>query len=191
MANVTTGFSKPYVAKYANTTGTNVYTDGMLLARGVSVSVEADSVDDNNFYADNIIAESEKGNITGGTLTLTVDGLSTEAKKLILGLPNASGSWVAYGDEADPPYVGVGFIRRTMNLGSTSYWGVVFPKCKFTYFNEDAETSEEQINWQTLELEATFLRDDTTHHNWKMVSSSGYSTESAAEAAVKAYLSIT
>ena len=45
MAYVTTGFSLPYVAKYANTTGTNVFSDGTKLARGVSVSVDADVVD--------------------------------------------------------------------------------------------------------------------------------------------------
>ena len=75
MAYVTTGFSLPYVALYSNPSGTNVYTSGQLLARGVSVSVEADTVDDNNFYADNILAETENGAVSGGTITLTVDGL--------------------------------------------------------------------------------------------------------------------
>lgn len=69
MAYVTTGFSLPYVAKYANTTGTNVFSDGIKLARGVSVTVDADTVDDNNFYADNVIAETENGAVSGGTNT--------------------------------------------------------------------------------------------------------------------------
>ena len=45
MAYVTTGFSLPYVAKYSNPSGTNVFADGIKLARGVSVSVDADTVD--------------------------------------------------------------------------------------------------------------------------------------------------
>lgn len=192
MAYVTTGFSLPYVAKYANTTGTNVFSDGTKLARGVSVSVDADVVDDNNFYADNIIAESENGNVSGGTLTLTVDGLSAEARRLIMGLPTANtAGWVSYGDSAVQPYVGVGFLRRTMNNGVTNYWAVVFPKCKFAFDGEDAETQEEQISWQTKELEATFMRDDTANHVWKYVNDTAYATEALAEAALKSFLSIT
>ena len=192
MAYVTTGFSLPYVAKYANTTGTNVFSDGIKLARGVSVAVDADVVDDNNFYADNVIAESENGNVSGGTLTLTVDGLSPTARRLIMGLPTANtAGWTSYGDSAAQPYVGVGFLRRTMNDGTTNWWAVVFPKCKFAFDGEDAETAEDQISWQTKELEATFMRDDTSNHVWKYVNDTAYATEALAEAALKTFLSIT
>ena len=187
---VTTGFSKPYVALYSNPSGTNVFSDGMLLARGVSVSTDIDEVEDNNFYADNIVAETEKGNITGGTLTLTVDGLDSAARKLVLGLPTAADGWTAYGDEATLPYVGVGFIRRCMYQGTTFYQTVVFPKCRFSFWSEEAETQEEQISWQTQELEASFLRDDTAKHNWKYVGDTDYTTEAAAEAALKTFLNI-
>lgn len=187
---VTTGFSKPYVALYSNPSGTNVFSDGMLLARGVSVSTDIDEVEDNNFYADNIVAETEKGNITGGTLTLTVDGLDSAARRLVLGLPTAADGWTAYGDEATLPYVGVGFIRRCMYQGATFYQAVVFPKCRFSFWSEEAETQEEQISWQTQELEASFLRDDTAKHNWKYVGDTNYTTEAAAEDALKSFLSI-
>lgn len=187
---VTTGFSKPYVALYSNPSGTNVFSGGMLLARGVSVSTDIDEVEDNNFYADNIVAETEKGNITGGTLTLTVDGLDSAARRLVLGLPAAEDGWTAYGDEATLPYVGVGFIRRCMYQGTTFYQAVVFPKCRFSFWSEEAETQEEQISWQTQELEASFLRDDTAKHNWKYVGDTDYTTEALAEAALKSFLSI-
>ena len=192
MAYVTTGFSLPYVAKYANTTGTNVFSDGIKLARGVSVSVDADVVDDNNFYADNILAETENGVVSGGTVTLTVDGLSPAARRLIMGLPTANtAGWTSYGDSAVQPYVGVGFLRRTMNNGVTNWWAVVFPKCKFAFDEDNAETQEEQIDWQTTELEATFMRDDTANHAWKYVNDTAYTTEALAEAALKTFLSIT
>lgn len=193
MAYVTTGFSLPYVALYSNPSGTNVFSSGTLLARGVSVSCDVDVVDDNNFYADNILAETESGAVSGGTLTLTVDGLSPSARRLIYGLPaaNTSTGWTAVGDDATNPYVGVGFIRRTMNSGTTNYWAVVFPKCRFNFYGEEAETSEDQINWQTVELEAQFLRDDTEKHNWKYVNDTAYATEALAEAALKSFLGIT
>lgn len=191
MAYVTTGFSLPYVALYSNPSGTNVFSSGAKLARGVSVAVDATVVDDNNFYADNILAETENGVVSGGTLTLTVDGLDAAARRLIYGLPSADGDgWTAYGDDATMPYVGVGFLRRTMNNGTTNWWAVVFPKCKFAFDGEDAETQEDQISWQTKELEATFMRDDTADHNWKYVNDTPYTSEALAEAALKTFLSI-
>lgn len=72
---VCTGFSKPIVAKYTKGTSGITYSDGQLLGRGVSISASADQADDNNFYADNIIAETESGVFTSGELSLTIDGL--------------------------------------------------------------------------------------------------------------------
>lgn len=196
MANgrVITGFSLPYVAVYGTTTGTDGieldYSDGQILARGVSASLSIDASDDNNFYADNVVAESATGMFGGGELTLTVDGLLDSAQKLILGLPNADGDgWYHYGDDMDIPYVGVGFIVRYMSDGVTSYVPVVLHKCKFKVPNTDANTQEDSIDWQTQELSATIMRDDTANHEWKVVGTA-FSTEAAAEALIKSYLSI-
>ena len=196
MAYVTTGFSKPYYALYAASGGSVTYSNGANLARGVSVAVDATVVEDNNFYADNILAESENGQVSGGTLTLTVDGLSPAARRAIYGLPAAAttgtyNGYTGYGDEATMPFVGVGFIRRTMNNGTTNYWAVVFPKVKFAFDGEDAQTSEDQISWQTKELSASFFKDDTANHNWKYVNDTAFTTEALAEAAIKTFLSIT
>ena len=179
---VTTGFSLPYVALYSQVGGVVTYSSGQKLARGVSVAVDATVVEDNNFY--------------GGTLTLTVDGLDMAARRKIFGLPAAASAgtysgWTAFGDEATMPFVGVGFIRRIMYQGTTYYQAVLFPKCKFAYDGEDAATQEDQISWQTRELSATFMRDDTAHHNWKYVHETQFTSESAAETALKALMSIT
>lgn len=196
MANgrVITGFSKPYVAKYATTESSgNIvlsYSSGQILARGVSASMSVESSDDNNFYADNIIAETAAGSFGSGELTLTVDGLLDSATKLVLGLPAADGDgWTHYGDSMDIPYVGVGFIVRYMSGGSTSYVPVVLHKCKFAVPNIDAATQEDAIDFQTQELTATVLRDDTANHEWRVVGTA-VTTEAAAEALIKSYLSI-
>lgn len=188
MANgrVITGFSKPYVGTYAESSGTISYSDEQILARGVSVDVSLESSDDNNFYADNILAESAAGQFGGGTLTLTVDGLKDAAAKLILGLPAADGDgWTAYGDSAVIPYVGVGFIIRYMEDGVTSYMPVFFPKVKFAQPNISAATQEDSIDWQTEELTATILRADDANHNW-MYKGAAVSTEALAETALQA-----
>ena len=100
VGKVTIGFSKPYVAKYSESGGVVTYSAGQLLARGVSVSAEVDSSDNNNFYADNIIAESDAGTFSGGTVTLTVDGLLQDAEKLIQGLAAANtAGFLVYDDD--------------------------------------------------------------------------------------------
>ena len=188
---VCTGYSKPYVALYVNTAGVISYTDGQLLARGVSVSLDIDAADDNNFYADNIIAESASGTFGGGSVTLVNDGLKRAAARLIYGLPAADGDgWVACDDDTDIPHVGIGYIKRYMEDGVTSYVPVVLKKCKFAMFGDDAETQEDEIDWQTQELTATVMRDDSTKHCWRLLGNE-YSTEALAEAALKAALDIT
>ena len=192
MANgrVRTGFSKPYVALYSATENTVTYSSGMILARGVEVNVEAETSDDNNFYADNIIAESASGVFTGGTVTLTVDGLKDAAAKLILGLPTAGeDGWFNYGDSMQIPYVGIGFVVRYMEDGVTSYVPIVLPKAMFATPSEAATTQGEEIDWQTQELTAKIFRDDTANHNWKKVNA-GQTTEAAAEALIKTFLGI-
>ena len=72
---VITGFSKPYVAKLSEGIGgIYTYNYGMLIARGVNVSITPDTGDDNNFHADNVQTETGKNSFTGGELTLIVDG---------------------------------------------------------------------------------------------------------------------
>lgn len=187
---VITGFSKPYVAKYAASEGTVTYSNGMKLARGVEVSISPESTDDNNFYADNVLAESDSGRFTGGELTLTVDGLLIAAEQLIMGLPTAGqDGWTAYGDDQDAPDLGVGFIVRYMSDGVTTYTPIVLAKVKFAPIEINAATQEDEIDWQTTELTATIMRGEDANHSWKFVGAD-VATEAAAETALKTKLGI-
>lgn len=189
---VGTGFSKPYVAKYVNTAGTISYTGCMVLARGVDVNISPETGSDNAFYADNVEAENAPGIFNGGTVELTVDGLHTAAARFIWGLPEAEEvngvSVLAYGDDANPPYVGIGFLRRFMSEGVTTWVPYVLRKAMFQVGNTEAATQESEIDWQTQSLTANLMRDDSTNHRWKLEGAEGYSTEAAAEAALVALL---
>lgn len=188
---VLTGFSLPYVALYGHSGTTVTYSSGQKLARGVSVSIEPESGDENNFYADNIAAESSPGVFTNGTVTLTVDGLLAAAERLIMGLPTADAQgFMHYGDDMSIPYVGIGFICRYMSDGVTTYTPVILRKCRFTSPGTDANTQGEEIDWQTQELSAAILRDDTAKHDWKYVGGDE-ADEAAAEAKIKTVFSIT
>lgn len=195
---VCTGFSKPYVAIYTNNGGNVTYSKGQLLARGVSVSIEPEVADDNTFYADNIAAEVSPGVFTGGNVTLTVDGLLQEAEQLIMGLPAPEEITVGesekvevltYGDGMQIPYVGIGFIVRYQSDGVESFSPVVLTKARFQTSSSSAETQSEEISWQTQELTATLMRDDTAKHSWKKVAAD-QSTEEGAETVLQAMLGV-
>ena len=189
--HVTTGFSKPYVALYGNTGTTLNYTDGRLLARGVSASASIETSTDNDFYADNILAESAPASFTSGDLTLTVDGLFVDAERMIMGLPAAAANgFTAYGDDQAIPFVGVGFIVRHQSAGEITYQAMIFPKVQFELISTEANTQEETIDWQTQELTAAIKRADDAARNWKQVGTPR-STEAAAEQDIKPYFAIT
>lgn len=190
---VCTGFSKPYVALYSASGTTITYSSGRVLARGVGVELELESASsDNVFYADNIAAETVAGLFTGGNVTLTVDGLLADAEKLILGLPTAdTDGWVHYGDGMSVPNVGIGFVVRYQSEGTgVTYVPVILTKCRFDVPSVSAATQEDEIDWQTQELKATVMRDDSTTHDWKIVNADK-SSEAAAEALIKAFFNIT
>lgn len=196
---VCTGFSKPYVAKYSATGSTVSYTGGMVLARGVDVNIEPKVGDSNPFYADNIEAENVPGVFTGGTVTLTVDGLLDAAEKFILGLPEPeslsygeeqTAQITSYGDTMDIPYVGIGFIVRYMSGGVTTYAPMILTKARFQTPSTSAATQKESIDWQTQKLTADLMRDDSANHDWKKVAAD-VDTESEAEEILKAMLKVT
>lgn len=193
MANgkVCTGFSKPWVALYAENNGTVSYSGGIPLARGVDVTISIEADSDNNFYADNVLAESDRQSFSSGTLSLTVDGLKDAARKLISGVTSTETagqvSFDVYDQLAVVPYVGVGFIGRYMEDGVTTYVPYILKKVKFNDPEITAATQTESIDWQTQSLEGTIMRDDSANHAWRMIGAD-QTTETAAYDAIKAVL---
>lgn len=190
---VLTGFSKPYVALYHNNGGNVTYSKGRPLARGVSVSIEPETGEDNRFYADNVAAESAPGTFAGGTATLTVDGLHQESENMVYGIPDPKEISISgektvkmyeYGEAMNIPYVGIGFVVRYMEDGVASYVATILTKTRFNTPSEEAATQEESIEWQTQELTASLMRDDSLEKNWKKRSEE-LKTEAEAEAVIR------
>ena len=199
---VATGFSKPAVALYSNTGGTTTYSSGRVLARGVDVTLDVDSADDNKFAADNGTAETAPNKFTSGSVSLTVDGLLIAAKKLIMGLPSAREVTTGTGqsaltfnlyDQGDSqaiPYVGLGYITRYMSNGITTYVPTILWKIRFNQVGKTAATQDgDEIDWQTQSLTAAISRDDTSNHNW-LSEGDDFTTEEEAWAVVAAVLGI-
>lgn len=188
---VTIGYSYPCVAKYVdNGDGTVSYTDGQELARGVAVTVSPEASDNNNFYANNIIAENDAGTFTGGQATLTCDGLLQEAEALIQGLSAADADgFINYDDTQEAPYLGVGFVIKTRSDGVDYYTPVILTKTKCSQIETSAETQGEEIDWQTQDVVFNLFKDDTTNRRWKRVGGE-LTDEATARAAVNTALGI-
>lgn len=182
---VITGFSLPYVAKYAASEGVVTYSLGQKLARGVDVIIEPNSSDANIFYSDNIEAENVPSTFTNGTATLTVDGLFQDTERFICGLQAADAEgFINYGDDQEVPTLGIGFVVRYMSDGVTTYTPVILTKANVTPQTLAAATQEESIDFQTQELQFNLYRDDTSNHRWKRVGGE-LASEAAAEAVIK------
>lgn len=186
------GLSKPMVALYSNDGNTVTYSKGAVLGKAVTFSAEVEQAEDNNLMADNGIAESDKS-FSNGTLTIGTDDLMQDASALILGITPTSigedGTELIYNDDMNVPYVGFGCVVKKKKDGVFKWRAVVFPKIMFNIPSDAADTQGETIEWQTPELTATILRDDTEKHAWKMEST--FATETEAVAYIKSKLNIT
>ena len=195
---VVMGFSKPYIAKYGVAEGKTSYTNGQRLARGVGIDIQPEEPEDSEFYADNIVAESNSDMFTKADVTVTVDGLLKEAEKFAFGLPEAVeetfGSTKAtitkYGDAAVRPELGLAYITMWKSHGKVYYQPTILTKVKFKTLADARKTHEGEIDYQTQEIGGTAYRDDSTTHDWKWEGEE-FATEAEAEAVIKAIFGVT
>lgn len=195
----TIGLSKPYYAVYSAGSGTPTYASGGVMGKATQADIEIETTEDNNLYADNAIAETDRS-FAGGTLTLSTDDLSQEVSKAILGLTEQALSDITgvtdeevqeliYDDTQQTPYLGVGFIIKKKVNGVYKWRAVVLTKVMFAVPSDSATTQGETIEWQVPELSATIMRDDSATHVWKREAT--FTTEAQAEAYIKDRLNIT
>jgi phi13 family phage major tail protein len=192
----TIGVSKPYFGKYVNTDGVITYTGGAIFAKAIEFSASIESGDDNNLYADNGIAETDRS-FGGGSLSVTTDEISQTAAAALLGITtqtiavgtNPSVTELVYDDDMTVPDLGFGIIVKKKVNGAYKYRAVFFHKIKFNIPEDAATTQGETIEWQTPTIEGTIMRDDSAKHGWK--SEVTVDTEAEAEAYIKQKLGIT
>lgn len=186
------GLSKCIVAKYAVADGAVSYSATAILGKAVEFSTSLETGDDNNLYADNAIAESDRS-FGGGTLTISTDDLTQEGSALILGITPSSitvgtstVSELIYDDTMIVPDLGYGTVVKKKVGGVYKYRAVVLTKIKFNIPDEAATTQGETIEWQVPSLTATIMRDDSTNHAWKREAT--FDTEAAALDYIEAVL---
>lgn len=193
------GLSKPYYGIYSVTGNAVSYANGAVMGKATEANIDINTTEDNNLYADNAIAETDRS-FAGGSMTLSTDDLSQEVTKAILGLTetaitgiegvtDTSVKELVYDDTQNTPYLGVGFIIKKKVGGAYKWRGVVLCKVMFSVPADAATTQGESIEWQVPELSATIMRDDSATRMWKREAT--FTTEAQAEAYIKARLNIT
>lgn len=200
---VGTGFSKVYAARYGTvevTTANNVttktihYSGGMRIARGVGVDLSVEAGDSNDWYADNVVSESDGGTFQSGTLTYTLDDPFQEAEALLHAREAAETingiSVVGSGGESTDGYLGTGYVREYKCNGQKIYRAIILPKVKFQERGDSAQTREGTVSYQTITETAAISRDDTDKQRWCYKGENFYTTEAEAEAEVKTFLNI-
>lgn len=195
----TIGLSKPYYAVYSATGNVVSYASGGVMGKATEANITINTTEDNNLYADNGIAETERS-FSDGSLTIATDDLTPEVSAAILGLSQKSiGSIngvtdsdvkeLLYDDDQNAPYLGIGFIIKKKHNGQYKYRGVILTKTMFSIPSDAAVTQGESIEWQVANLTAAIMRDDSEKHTWKKEAT--FTTEAQAEAYIKNRLSIT
>ena len=183
----TIGISKPYVATYSNTSGTSTYSSGVVMGKSTTATLTIDGSDANILYADNGPAESAV-TFGGATLTVGTDDIYEDSARVFLGINAGEDGEIVYDDTQEIPYVGIGFIVKKQQSGTTYYQGVIFPKAKANNPDFSANTQGESIEWQTPEISFSIMKDDTSTRVWQR--NKLFETEALAEAYIKAFLNI-
>lgn len=196
------GASRPYFAIYNAAGNVVTYSNGAVMGKLVQFNIEAAASDNNNndFYADNGVAETQRNKFSSGTLTVQTDDLRQEVSKAILGIKEASigsipgvtdagAKELIYDDDQNTPYLGIGMVQKKQ-IGNVNYYrAVVLQKVMFNVPADAAITEGETIDWQVPELTGSIMRDDSEKHRWKREAT--FTTESQAEAYVRYMLNIT
>lgn len=197
----TIGVSKPKYAiyNYDPTTKKVTYTEGGSAGKATEVDVTINTSNDNNLFADNGIAETDR-QFTDGTLTEGTDDLSQEVSKAMLGakevdleeIPGVTDTDVkelVFDDDMETPYLGRGIIIKKQVNNTVKWRAIVFTKTMANIPDDAATTQGSQIEWQTPSITSAILRDDSEKHVWKREAT--FTTEAQAEAYLNFRLGIT
>ncbi len=192
------GASNPYYALYNPNGGNPTYSGGGRMGALVEFNFELESTDNNNFYADNKVQESQR-RFSNGTVTIQTDDLSPEVSSAISGLSltpldtidgvtDENVQELVWGDAQDSPYLGLGVIQKKMKNNEIQWRAIILTKIIFDIPNEAATTEGEEIDWQVPEITGSIMRDDSAAHNWKREAT--FTTEAQADAYIRARLNI-
>lgn len=166
------GVMGPWIAEYRNVNGVVSYRNGVKAAKMTEYDATPnDAGDDNDFFADNGLSETDSAGNSGGEITDSVDHLTQEASRMILGLRQDTMEvggqdvpYLVYDDDMNPGYFGHAIIIKKMKNGQILWNPVIHTKIKYNNPQKAATTQGAEIDWQVEELTARYMQDDTAKH---------------------------
>lgn len=168
------GLSRPVVGKYSNSAGTVTYSNATIASKAVEYSIAWTVGDNNPLYADNNIAENDKGTFQSGELTLSTADIDQALSMLLLGTKTVTDSVgdksvtvQVWDDGQSAPYMGFGIIELHQEDDVDEYRAVFLNKVFFNIPENAATTRGETIEWQTPTITATIQRSDQVDSNRK------------------------
>ena len=159
----TTGLSNPTIAAYS-AESVEHYSDWAECGHAVRYSLSAEFSDVDPLYGDNIIIEQAQQAFIRGELELETSELTPDVNQLLLGLNSETVTYhagepdefsitvYAYDYDTNPGLFGVGVVRQEIVDGEEKYVGVIFPKCRAQFIDDQAVTHGDQIEWRTPTL---------------------------------------
>ena len=173
------GATTPVIGDYSATGNTVTYSDPLVAEKAVEYSATFEAGDDNPFYANNGVAENDKGTFTSGELTLGTSDLPQALSMRILGtktytetVPPASGGGQGssvtvqvFDDDTKSPYLGVGIVETHQINDVDTHRAVFFNKVYFNIPENAATTQGESIEWQNPTITGVIQRSDEVSEN--------------------------
>lgn len=151
------GLKYPVCALYDDSTGTPIYTGGIVMGKAMKVGLKWDK-NDANIYADDALDDLDQS-ITGGTESLEINELIHETQAMLLG-HTISGSGELVVNENDvAPYLGHGFYGKVKRNGVYKYRAVWLKKIQFSEPDDETETQGEKRAFQTPTIEGKIMKD--------------------------------
>lgn len=166
------GLSIPICGEYNNNNGAVTYSNPLVVNKAVEYSVAWTVGDNNPLYADNGIAENDKGTFQSGELTLTTADLPQELSLKILGtiqitetVGEKEVTVQIFDDKRNSPYLGFGLIELHQESDVDQYRAIFLNKIFFNLPENAATTKGETIDWQTSQITAAIMRSDEVSAN--------------------------
>lgn len=126
------------------------YGKGLVIGGAVAGSITFQRSDARQ-YADDVLKESDNS-ITGGTVSIEVDGVSMEGRKAILGnVENDDGSIDTTG--APTPYGGYGYVEEISTNNVKSYSAMWLYKVQLGQNSINSGTRGQSTSYQTTTLD--------------------------------------
>lgn len=143
------GANTPVIAKYD--VDTDTYSDGMVLAKLISTTVNPTYKDGSIAADDDSQAEYEK-HLSYASVDVETDTLPIEAGKMMFGYQVGTGSGedkdeITFGGDDQASYIGYGFIVRQKVHGKYSFVAIWLKKVLFTLSEESYTTAGDNIQF--------------------------------------------